>query len=173
MTEIDETTGDVHLTMQGRQDLADRARKLRDEVLPRLVEQRGSADDDGSVRADWERATSELTRVTAVLATARPTGALPDDPRTVELGEFVAIRRVHGTDLEHYRVVHPAEAITRGGLVSARSPLGQALLGRRIGDEVDVAAPGGSYRCVIISATRSKVDPPADQYRPQTESTQR
>jgi transcription elongation GreA/GreB family factor len=44
----------------------------------------------------------------------------------------------------------------RGGRrVSAQSPLGHALLGRRVGGEVDVPAPGGHYRCTIESATRT------------------
>ena len=46
-----------------------------------------------------------------------------------------------------------------GERVSSLSPLGQALLGRRIGDEVDVPAPGGHYRCVIKSATRTAPTP--------------
>jgi transcription elongation factor GreA len=158
MIGVDEAPNEIHLTLQGRQDLAIRARKLRSEILPRLVELSGGPDRDDSVRADWERATSELTRITTVLATARPTGALPDDPQVVELGELVAIR-VDGAESEHYRVVHPAEATTRAGRVSSRSPLGQALLGHRIGDEIEVAAPGGSYRCVIVSATRTEPAP--------------
>ncbi len=71
----------------------------------------------------------------------------------VELGEAVTIR-AEGEQPARYVIVHPAEAVGGVGLVSSLSPLGRALLGRRIGDVVDVAAPGGDYRCVIESATR-------------------
>lgn len=145
----------VHLTRQGRRHLGARARTLRHEIIPRLVELRDSSDRDYSVLADYERATAELARICAVLATAHPVEALPDDPDGVELGEAVTIR-VDGAPPERYVIVHPSEAIVGARRVSAHSPLGRALLGRRVGDEVEVAAPGGTYRCVIESATRTK-----------------
>jgi transcription elongation factor GreA len=36
------------------------------------------------------------------------------------------------------------------GAVSPSSPLGSALLGKRVGDEVDVQAPRGSWRAKIV-----------------------
>ena len=38
--------------------------------------------------------------------------------------------------------------------VSPDSPVGRALLGRRVGDEVEVAAPRGAWRARIVSVTR-------------------
>jgi transcription elongation factor GreA len=38
--------------------------------------------------------------------------------------------------------------------VSPDSPVGRALLGRKIGDEVGVAAPRGAWRARIVSVTR-------------------
>jgi transcription elongation factor GreA len=38
--------------------------------------------------------------------------------------------------------------------VSPDSPVGRALLGRKIGDEVEVAAPRGAWRARIVSVTR-------------------
>ena len=40
-------------------------------------------------------------------------------------------------------------AVGGGGTVSPTSPLGSALLGRKPGDTVDVAAPRGSWRATI------------------------
>ena len=40
------------------------------------------------------------------------------------------------------------------GRISAESPLGRALLGRHVGEAVEVAVPGGSYRCTILTASR-------------------
>jgi transcription elongation GreA/GreB family factor len=41
--------------------------------------------------------------------------------------------------------------------ISVRSPLAQALLGHRVGEEVEVAAPTGPYRCRILAAERLPV----------------
>jgi transcription elongation GreA/GreB family factor len=41
-------------------------------------------------------------------------------------------------------------ALGGAGTVSPSSPLGSAVLGRRVGDTVDVQAPRGSWRATII-----------------------
>lgn len=149
-----DAAGEVHLTRQGRRQLGARAWTLRERVIPRLAELRDGSDRDDSVLADHERASAELARICTVLATARPVEALPDDPDVVELGEAVTIR-IDGAPPERFVIVHASEAIVGAG-VSARSPLGRALLGCRVGAEVEVVAPGGTYRCVIESATRTE-----------------
>ena len=53
---------------------------------------------------------------------------------------------------EVYQLVGAAEANPKHGRISNESPLGKALLGRRVGDEVKVNAPAGtiSFRVVAI-----------------------
>lgn len=47
---------------------------------------------------------------------------------------------------ETYRIVPPAEADPTSGRMSYESAIGQALLGHRVGDEVEVQTPtGGAY----------------------------
>jgi transcription elongation factor GreA len=53
---------------------------------------------------------------------------------------------------EHGERMH-IEISSVGG-VSPDSPLGRALVGARVGDEVDVEAPGGSWRARVVSITR-------------------
>src|SRR5213593_1729882 len=50
-----------------------------------------------------------------------------------------------GQDEETYRIVGPAEADPKAGRVSYESALGKALIGHRVGDEVDINTPGGRY----------------------------
>jgi transcription elongation factor GreA len=146
---------EVYLTPQGRRSLEARAGVLRDEVIPRLAALSDTDERDDTTTAQHESAVAELARIRHALAHARPTESLPDDPLVVELGETVTIR-LDGDAPEQYVIVDPNEALVSGGpQVSAHSPLGRALLGRRVGDEVDVPAPGGHYRCTIESATRT------------------
>jgi transcription elongation factor GreA len=44
--------------------------------------------------------------------------------------------------------------ISSVGGVSPDSPVGRALLGRKVGDEVEVEAPRGAWRARIVSVTR-------------------
>jgi transcription elongation factor GreA len=45
-----------------------------------------------------------------------------------------------------YQLVNAAEARPGTGRLSVESPVGQAVLGRRAGDEVSVSAPSGLVR---------------------------
>jgi transcription elongation factor GreA len=52
---------------------------------------------------------------------------------------------------ETYHIVGYAEADPKMGRISNQSPLGQALLGHRVGDEVIVNAPDGILRFRVIA----------------------
>jgi transcription elongation factor GreA len=147
------TDSEVRLTRTGRNRLAARARHLREVVLPRYIEVIDDPDRDLQAIADFERADAELSYLCAVLKSSTPAELLPDDPDRVELGELVTIRLTDGV-AESFRIVHHAEAAVHDRHVSADAPLGRALLGRRIGDHVDVAAPNGTYTCCIEAVTR-------------------
>lgn len=64
------------------------------------------------------------------------------DETIVRLGSQVRIRDADGT--ETFRIVPPEEADALADRVSADSPLGRALLGHRVGDQVAFRAPGGA-----------------------------
>ncbi len=48
-----------------------------------------------------------------------------------------------------YTIVGPAEARPTDGLISNESPVGRALLGKRVGDEVQVQVPRASSRLTV------------------------
>src|SRR5207248_2340742 len=62
----------------------------------------------------------------------------------VEMGSTVRFGE-NGGDEETYRIVGPAEADPKAGRVSYESALGKALIGHRVGDEVEIRTPGGAY----------------------------
>jgi transcription elongation factor GreA len=69
----------------------------------------------------------------------------------VELASTVTLVEEGGPS-ETYRIVGPAEADPGAGRVSFASAMGKALLGHRVGDEVDVHTPtGSSYTVKIVS----------------------
>ena len=49
-----------------------------------------------------------------------------------------------------YKLVTPEEADASQGLISTSSPIGKALLGRRVGDEVTVQTPAGTKEFEVV-----------------------
>jgi transcription elongation factor GreA len=52
--------------------------------------------------------------------------------------------------LDEYLLVPPGGADSRDGRISIDSPLGQALLGRRAGETVEVKAPSGNRTVTLV-----------------------
>jgi transcription elongation factor GreA len=68
----------------------------------------------------------------------------------VGLGSRVRVREDGEDDVE-MQVVSPAEANSREGRISSSSPVGAALMGRRVGDAVTVITPGGQIRYEVLA----------------------
>jgi transcription elongation factor GreA len=67
----------------------------------------------------------------------------------VVLGSTVTLRE-EGRDPEEFTIVSSAEANSILKLISDESPLGASLLGRRVGDEIEVLAPKGTLKFQIL-----------------------
>jgi transcription elongation factor GreA len=72
--------------------------------------------------------------------------------KNVMLGSNVKMKTVEGKSVE-YTIVGPAEADPRAGKISNESPVGRALMGKKLSDEVQVNAPKGivTYKITKIS----------------------
>ena len=71
------------------------------------------------------------------------------DHQRVSLGATVTVLN-HKSEKEHYTIVGSAEADPKNGRISNESPVGIALLGKAVGDEVQVHAPAGELRWTIV-----------------------
>jgi transcription elongation GreA/GreB family factor len=116
--------------------------------------------DDGRVDAEYQRTVDELRRLTWLVDHATVAEDLAGEPAVVDLGTAVTVRDGQGV-VERFLIVHPIEAPLDDMRISVRSPLAQALLGHRVGEEVEVAAPSGPYRCWIVAVEGSPVGPAA------------
>lgn len=70
---------------------------------------------------------------------------------TIALGSEVQLH-IEGDHVK-YQLVDENEADITSGKISTVSPIGQALLGRKVGDEVKVESPGGTitYRILEVA----------------------
>lgn len=70
-------------------------------------------------------------------------------PDTVELGNKVLIQNQDGK-IEQYTIVGSTESNPIEGKISNESPVGRALLGKKIGDSIEVTTPAGVFTLKII-----------------------
>jgi len=133
----------VVLTPEGQQWLLTRAAWLASEP-----DQAGWGD------GDHPRGAAELAQLNSILAQAITTQELPpEQPGVVELGDEVTVEFAPG-ETERFLLVDPVEAPLDQLGISVESPLAQALMGRRVGEQVEVEAPAGLYRCRIVATRR-------------------
>jgi transcription elongation factor GreA len=128
----------------------------RSEIAERL-RQAVSTEADPSANADYLEAREEqarlearITRLEERLAAARLVE--PDDANgTVDVGERVRLRDLDTGSKVEYELVGSFEGDPAAGRISAESPVGQALIGRRPGEIAVVQAPKGEIRLRIVS----------------------
>jgi transcription elongation factor GreA len=63
--------------------------------------------------------------------------------KTVRFGAYVTLADVDTDEESTYQVVGPYEADLAKKKISVQSPLGRAVIGKTVGDNVEVTAPGG------------------------------
>jgi transcription elongation factor GreA len=78
----------------------------------------------------------------SIVAVGEPTGA-------AKIGSLVVIQQLDQVP-QTYSIAGSTEADPRHGKISWESPLGQALLNHREGDEIEYKAPDGIFRCKIL-----------------------
>jgi transcription elongation factor GreA len=68
----------------------------------------------------------------------------------VRLGATVTVTTQDGQE-EQYTIVGSAEANPTEGRISNESPVGRALLNKRVGDEVKANVPAGTFHFTITA----------------------
>ncbi len=150
----------THLTAEGLASLQEELERLRTEERPQVVERIKNARELGDLRenADYEAARNEqsflegrIQELERRLRTAAVISPAAQGRATIGLGSRVRFE----TD------GHPGELIIVGstesdpttGRISAASPVGRALLGHAVGDEVLVVTPASSVRYRVVEVS--------------------
>lgn len=131
---------------------------LRDDVRPVIAERLKSAREGGDItdNAAFEQAKEDLARLMGRMAeieqTLREATVIHHNgngrPARVEVGTIVTASRDDGRECT-YKIVESLEASPGDGKISDRSPIGQALVGRKRGDTVSVQAPARTTKYKI------------------------
>jgi transcription elongation factor GreB len=154
-----EPVGSKYITRSGAERLRRELDELWREERPKvtLAVQAAAAQGDRSENAEYtygKRRLREIDRRVRFLR-KRLEGMVvveqpPADLRRVFFGAWVELEAADG-GRARYRIVGPDEFDMAEGYISMDSPLGRALLARRLDDEVTVEVPGGSRAFVIVA----------------------
>ena len=152
-------TGSKYVTPAGARRLREELEQLWREERPRVTQavSAAAAQGDRSENAEYtygKRRLREIDRRVRFLR-RRLEGMVivdqpPADPQRVFFGAWVQLEAEDGTR-SRYRIVGPDEFDMAPGYISMDSPLGRALLRRRIEEEVTVETPAGSRIYAIVA----------------------
>jgi transcription elongation factor GreA len=147
----------VLLTKEGLDKLQIELDELRTVRRPEIAERIKYAKDFGDIteNAEYEDAKNEqgmlegriltlemMVRNAVIIEQAEVGGV-------VQVGSTVEVKDEDGTVA--FTIVGPAEVDVTSGRISMESPVGKALLGRRIGDRVEVQSPGGTRQLQVVA----------------------
>ena len=151
-------TNDVHITPEGLEAVEKEHHELTTERRPYIVAKIKAARELGDLSENFEyhAAKNEQGMMEARI---RELEAIIKNhvliqPQTqngvVAMGNTVHFSE-DGAEEESYRIVGPAEADPKAGRVSFESVLGKALIGHRVGDEVEIKTEHGAYSVRITA----------------------
>lgn len=144
------------LTREGYAKLQEELDFLRSSKRQEIANRLHEAMEGGELieNAEYEAAKNEqafvegrIKELEILLATARVISDT-DSAGTIQVGSKVTIQE-SGSEPEVYTIVGAAEANPRAGRISNESPLGKALLNRKVGDSINVDAPAGSFTVTV------------------------
>lgn len=143
------------LTENGLKKLTEELEYLRKDAREALADRLHNAfqdgqDDDFVENAELEAARNELSflegriqELEEILNNYQLIDESDDPHEFVRVGDHVTVVEIGFDEEERYHLVGPAEADPAAGRISIESPLGKALLGSKVGDEVKINAPNG------------------------------
>lgn len=134
----------IELTKEGAEKLEKEYRHLLDIERPEVIEQikAARAQGDLSENSDLDAARDRQAEIEArikdienILANAKIIDNSSKSGKVVSLGSTVEVKDLSDNTTASYTIVGTVEANPVKGLISNVSPLGKAIVGKRVGDE--------------------------------------
>jgi transcription elongation factor GreA len=142
----------VPMTPEGYQRLQEELKHLIRVERPRVVQDIAEARDHGdlSENAEYDAAKERqgfvegrIAEINGKMARAQVIDVSTIDTDKVVFGATVTVYDDESESESTYRIVGEDESDIKQGLISVSSPVAKALIGHRIGDEVQVRVPSG------------------------------
>ena len=153
----------IKITDDGLKKLQDELENLKTEGRADIAEKikvaRGYG--DLSENSEYDEAKNEQAKIEAriveleaMLKNVEIIEDVKGKAKTVVIGVKVKVLDEEYGDESENRVVGSTEADPRDGKISDESPVGKALLGKKVGEVATVEAPGGEFKLKILEISK-------------------
>jgi transcription elongation factor GreA len=145
------------LTREGKARLEAELEHIKAEERPQLAQklkewhEGGDITDNAAFEAMKERLASLGERMAEIESLLREAEIIDENGHkkgVVDVGSLVTVSKADG-QITKYTIVDSLEATPHNGRISDVSPIGSALLGRKIGETVTVQVPNRTYELTI------------------------
>ena len=148
------------MTPEGYEQAKKRLDFFKNTEMPRIQKALGDAREMGdlSENAEYDAAREEMWKLDQAIADLETKCSLAEifDPKTMKLdtvaiGAYVKLEEVDRRGKDEFLLVGEGESREKMETVSVMSPLGSALIGKKVGEIAEVQAPRGKVRYKIVS----------------------
>ena len=153
----------TYYTKEGIEKLKEELHHLRTEGRASIAKAIAEARDKGdlSENAEYDAAKeaqghheAKIAKLEGVLANARVIDESKLDTSKVLALSIVKIKNVNNGAEMSYQLVPESEADLKSGKISVKSPIAQGLLGKSVGDKVEITVPAGKIEFQIVEISR-------------------
>lgn len=157
MTEI------KYYTQEGLNKLQDELQKLISSDRPSISRQIAEARDKGDLSENAEYAAAKeaqsmlelkINKLQEVISNARLLDESKLDSTKILIFSTVKLKNTQNNSEVIYTLVPENEANVKMGKISVNSPISKGLLGKSIGDKVEISVPAGTVAFEIIEISR-------------------
>jgi len=149
----------IYVTEEGLQKMREELDHLRKVERPMISRQIAEARDKGDLSENAEYAAAKeaqgmlemkISKLEDIVARSRIIDESKIDKSTVSILNKVKIRNKTNNSVMEYQLVPESEANFKLGKIAVSSPIAQGLLGRKVGDIVQIKVPSGVIPFEIV-----------------------
>jgi transcription elongation factor GreA len=149
----------IPMTAAGYQSLEDELRDLKSNARPEVINAIATAREHGdlSENAEYHAAKEQqghietrIAELTDKLGRADVISFEGISGGQVKFGATILLADEDTDEESRYQIVGQDESDIKNGLLSVSAPLAKALIGKEVGDSVEVNAPGGAKSYEIV-----------------------
>ena len=155
-------SGFIYLSREGMEKLKDELNNLKSIERPKIINQIAEARDKGdlSENAEYDAAKeaqglleARIARLESELSKSRVLDEKNIDLSTAKLLTTVKIENIQSKQKMSYTLVSESEADLKNKKISISSPIGRGLMGKKVGETVDISVPSGVIKFKILDIT--------------------
>ena len=148
-----------YMTEEGYRKMMEEINYLESVKRPEISRQIAEARDKGdlSENAEYDAAKEaqgllemKISQLKEIIAKARLIDETKLNTETVQILNKVKIRNIANKAVMQYTIVSESEANLKEGKISVNTPIAKDLLGKKVGDIVEIKVPSGTMKFELI-----------------------